>query len=349
MKYIFGIVLIIFVLLGCSNEKKEVKPLEAKNIFDFDTSDIQTTPVEKVNENYELSYKLAKNNSFKYRITSISEDIQNIKTPDTLLSNKIKQTMVYLVDLKINEIDNDGTIEAGCNISSLKLDINVNGNVTTYESGVTNDSIAKEKFAEYDALINNEFSIRTSKFGEISEIFRADKILNKYLEMKGLTDSVNIQDKENLKNNIADGVLMPLAVQIFRQLPKKPISIDSSWKFDQPKTKMMVFDVQNTTTYKMKSLEKLNGEKLAVVDAGLISKFSGKSKVSDRGVSYDFKKPETYGEGKIYFNLDKNVIQRSKTSTKLKISFAMEMQTPQGKQKGTKGEEITNTNILELL
>src|SRR5690606_12071726 len=113
-------------------------------------------------------------------------------------------------------------------------------------------------------------------------------------------------------------------IQIFRQLPKKSVSVDSSWKFNQPKSKLMVFETDNTTTYKMKSLEKLNNERLAVIDAGLISKFSGNSKLTDRGISYNFEKPKTYADGKIYFNLDKNVIQRSKTLTNLKISYTME-------------------------
>ncbi len=219
----------------------------------------------------------------------------------------------------------------------------------TYESGVTPDSIVKQGFAEYDALVNNEFDIRVSKYGEIHDIFRVDNIINKYLNTKGLADSASSTEKDQLKMEIIERVLKPLVIQIFRQLPKKTIAVDSTWSFSQPPAQLIVFRSQNTTTYKLKNLEKSGDDKLAVIVAGLITKVSGNNTMTKDGVVYSFKKPVTNAGGKIYFNLSQGLIQKSKTSTTINLSYSMEMQTPKGKQKGNRDEITSTTNIVELL
>ena len=124
---------------------------------------------------------------------------------------------------------------------------------------------------------------------------------------------------------------------------------DSLWTNPQEPTKLMVFQVQNTSTYKIKSLELFNNDKIAVIDAGLKTIISGNNKVTDRGATYVFNKPTTYAEGKIYFNLAKGCVQKSKTNSKIQISYSMEVPTPKGLEKGMKSEIVLNTNILELL
>ena len=73
------------------------------------------------------------------------------------------------------------------------------------------------------------------------------------------------------------------------------------------------------------------------------------SKDNQGNVIYTFQKPISTAEGKIYFDVDKGVQIKSRTKTRLEISYTMEANTPQGKQKGARRDVITNTNILELL
>ena len=143
--------------------------------------------------------------------------------------------------------------------------------------------------------------------------------------------------------------LKPLVVQVFRQLTDKMVAKDSLWTNAQEPTKLMIFNAQNTSTYKIKSLELFNNDKIAVIDAGLKTTISGSNKVTDRGATYIFNKPITSADGKIYFNLSKGCVQKSKTNSKIQISYTMEVPTPKGLEKGTKSETVINTNILELL
>ena len=59
-------------------------------------------------------------------------------------------------------------------------------------------------------------------------------------------------------------------------------------------------------------------------------------KVNQGNVSYSFQKPISTAEGKIYFDVDKGIQIKSRTKTRLEISYTMEANTPKGKQKGSR-------------
>ena len=50
------------------------------------------------------------------------------------------------------------------------------------------DTAKIKQFAEFYSLYNNPFSIRFNKNGEVLEVYKADKISNKFLEIKGAAD-----------------------------------------------------------------------------------------------------------------------------------------------------------------
>ena len=282
-------------------------------------------------------------------MTNIAENTQTVNANDTLLSQKVKQTLIYLIKLKVLDIDVDGIFEIGFNITSVKLDADANGEKFSFESSTSKDTMERIKYSEYVSVLNNPFNVRVTKTGEIVEIYKADRIINEFLKLKGAIDSVTAAEKDYLKKDMIERALKPIVVQVFRQLTDKMMAKDSLWTNPQEPTKLMVFQVQNTSTYSVKSLELFNNDKIAVIDAGLKTNISGNNKVTDRGATYIFKKPVTFAEGKIYFNLSKGCVQKSKTNSKIQISYSMEVPTPKGLEKGNKTEIVVNTNILELL
>ncbi len=328
MKYIKYFVLAAFLFVGCGNKSEKNEDVKKpQDNFQYDTSDVKTTPVENPNESFLLRYNFEKGKDYKYRITNISEDHQTIKA-DTTVSQNVKQTIIYLVNLNLNSTDQDSVNEFNCTISSVKLDADANNQHFSYQSGVTKDSAELDKYVEYEALINNPFALRISKTGEILEIFRADKIVSKFLDMKGFADSVTTDEKLQLRQNIVDGAIKPLMVQLFRQIPENQTAKDSAWSFTQPPSQFMVFKMQNTYKYKITGLEKMNSDKIAVINATLDTKVEGKTKITERGANYEFEKPKTTANGKIYFNVTNGMLQKSKTQTTVDVSFTMEMPTP---------------------
>jgi hypothetical protein len=345
MKKLVIIILTGLLIYGCGKQENENKPVEQKNQFAYDTTDIKANPVENPNQLFYLRYKLEKGKNYGFRLTVISKDDQTISSKDTTMSQGIDQTMVYNINFRPTEIDADSTMEMEATITSIKLDGTFGDQQVRYESGTTKDSADIVKYAQYESLVNNPFDVRVSKLGELLDIFRTDRIVNKLLDIRGYADSLKTEEKATLKNDINEGVLKPMISQVFRKVPETRVSKDSTWKIEQAATQLMVFQAKNTSIFTITGVEDLDGNLIADIKAGLKTDLSGKNKMSDRGVNYEFQKPVTSGGGKIYFNVSKGFVQKTKISTSVSLSFNMESQG----QKGTKKEVIANTNILEYI
>ena len=266
-----------YLFLPACSDKNENKPVDEKNKYVVDSSDLKTKPVENQNEQFSLIYNFEKGKTYHYRLLQSSVDNQEMKT-DSVQKQSVKQSIIYLLDITPAQKDPDGTLELNITVKSIKLDAQANGQNYSFESSSNKDSAARVQYAEYDCLTNNPFSARISKKGEILEIFRADKISNKYIELKGYSDSVNAEQKNMIRNNMIQGALRPLVVQLFRPVPETPVAKDSNWTFMQPPTQFMTFSLQNTNTFKINSLTQLNDDKVAVIDAGMNTGVTGETK-----------------------------------------------------------------------
>jgi len=347
MKYLFLLIITTFFLFaGCS--KKDEKPLTNKNQFATDTSEIKTIPVSNPNEPFSLKYTFEKGKKYQYRISSISSDIETMKT-DSTRSQNFKQNSVYIIDLSPLETDQEGTIEISAVINSIKIDAWMDGNKLTYESGTVKDSAEKIKYSQYEALVKNPFSIRVSKIGEILEIMRVDKIVSRFLELNVKASAMNSEQKSSLKMNFIDGLIRPLFIQIFRQIPDHSIAKDSTWSITQRPAEAMVFKLENTNIYKISSLEKLGNDKIAIIDGSIKTVITGNNKADNKGVSYNFTKPAITASGKIYFDINKGVIIKSKVNTKTIMHFTMEAPSPKGTERGERWGTTENIYIAELL
>jgi hypothetical protein len=347
MKYLVALAVSILLLAGCGkNAGNKPAAIDSKNKYSFDSTDIKTTPASNPNESFQFVYKFEKGKKYNYRLTTITNDNQLMKA-DTVIKQDSKQSIIYLFTLSGVSSDQDA-MEMECNISSIKIDAQDGRQSVKYESGKA-DSLNKVKFSNYEALINNPFSVRVNKNGEVLEIFRVDKIVNKILALNHLKDSVNAEQKSRIKRDFSEGALKQLMMQVFREFPNRSFAKDSSWSKPQPAQKVLSFETTATNKYKVAGLEMLGNNKLAVIDASLETTFTGQSKINQGGVSYNIRKPVTSTEGKIYFNLTNGLLQKSKTRTKVDFYMELEANTPKGKKKGVRSESTENVNLLELL
>ncbi|PIP78178.1 MAG: hypothetical protein COW85_05200 [Ignavibacteria bacterium CG22_combo_CG10-13_8_21_14_all_37_15] len=333
--------------IGC-NKNEAPKKVEKTFSTTFDSSDIKTVPLSDATfSSVDLSYGLKKGSVYDYRLTSITNDDQSI-VADTSVSQKIKQALTYLLKLSVKDVDKDGVMEIEFIFSSVKLDASGNGQSFSYQSGRKLSNDEKSRYADYEAIINNPFTARVAPKGEILEFFRTDRIANKLLELKGLKDSVSMEEKKMLQQQISEGALRPLLTQVFRKLPDQQVKKDSSWTLTNPPVQLPFFEMTNTLQFRITGFEKYHDDNLAVLDAGLTSKY----KISERAkqAKVTVKSPSYSGEGKIYFNLSKGLVERSKTN--LYLTIEMSMNTPSrtgGMQKVTQKQITKTTNILELL
>lgn len=350
MKNIFlMITLLTVVIVSACGEKKGNAPENSQldsTAYVYDSTEIKAQPIDD-KSNFQLSYNFKKGETLRYRLSTISDNLQTLTT-DTAITMKLHQEVVYVFDFTPKETDNDGVTEADIKIVGVKLNADVNGEKVNFEAGKNVDSTAQKRFAEFLALWNNPFSVRFNKAGEVLEVFRADKIANRFFSLRG-ADSLDTQTKNMVKDDMVSNVLKPIVLQLIRKMPEKQLAKDSTWSIPQPPIPMMVFQLNFTNKYKINSIEKLKDDRLAVITAGMDYNVTGDTKYEERGIVYNFKKPISTGEGTIYFNIDKGRIQKSKTKSYTEMFFTFDANTPQGKQKGSRKEIVTNTSILELL
>ncbi len=351
MKNLLLITTLFLILIAACQQKKseDEQKLSEEITSTFDSSSLPTTEItDDENQTFSLTYQFKPGESFKYRMTVISQNEQYIEA-DSSMTAKVEQTIIYLIDFKILSLDEGGIAELQCTFSSINLKASANNQEVSYQSGSDIDSTEKIKFAEYESFVNIPFNIRVSKNGELKDIFKLDKILDRFLSLRGLTDSVKTEDKVTIKDQISNGSIKPLIAQMLREVPKHKMAVDSTWSYKRESMPVMVFQIKYKNIYKVAKLEMLGNEKIALVNGIVEAIVEGNQDYSEHGINYRFEKPISTASGKIYFNLDKGLIQKSRTQTHLETSYTMEMTTPQGTKKGKARETVSNTNILELL
>jgi len=281
-------------------------------------------------------------------MTVISENEQSMETDTTMTAN-MNQTLIYIIDFKTLSLDKDSVAELQCTFSSVNLKADVNGEQFTYQSGTDMDSTERQKFIEYESFINNPFKIKVTKYGSVKEIYNTTKVVDRFLQMRGLTDSLTAQDKVLFEQDMKERSIRPIILQVLREVPEHKMASDSSWSYKRESLPVMVFKIDYTNQYTVEKVEMLNDDRIAVVDGVVKTNIAGDQNHTERGVTYNFDRPITSASGKIYFNLDKGLIQKSRTQTRMENNYRMEMPTPQGTQKGSAREITSNTNVLELL
>lgn len=345
MKYIL-IVFTAALLIGCGNTERNEIPDEQQ--LQFDTTDIKTEPVTENISSFLLRYKFKKGDQLKYRYTSIADGIQRIEA-DTSFEQISKQTVTYLVNLTINSVDADSVIELSVNIPRIKAEVIAEGIKMDYDSGVERDSLTKVQFAEYESVANNPFEVRIAKTGELIEIFKVDRLVNAFLKLRGAPENISADDKMMVRQQIIEGALKPIVVQLFRQLPGHYVAKDSTWVLPTTRSRLLVFDLENTSSYTIENIEKYQNDLVAVFSGSIRTSITGPQNVSEGGINYEFEMPRTSASGTIYFNVDKGLVQKSRTQTVIEAKYFMEVPTPAGKEKGSRKDKITTTNIVERL
>jgi hypothetical protein len=351
MKNIFVIfITVVTIFTSCQSDKKQQEEKDQNDIkVTFDSTSLKTTALESAeDQTFFMQYRFEPGETFRYRLTTISESKQNLVT-DTSMSEKMNQTIIFLINFKTLSLDTDSVAELQCTFSSINFKANARGKDITYQSGTELDSTDKIRFAEYESYIDNPFNLRVGKQGEIIDIYMIDKIINRFLSLRNLEDSLSAQEKVIASQDLETRSIKPILSQVFREVPSKKMAIDSTWTYKRESLQIMTFQIDYENEYLIDNLELLGKEKIAVVTGSIKTKVTGNSSVTERGVRYDFEKPISTAGGKIYFNLDKGRIQKSRSQSEMKTAYKMEMPTPEGMKKASAKEESSNVNVLELL
>jgi len=341
-----------FIIINCSNESEKNNKLNEPqtDIYETDTLVLQPKKNDEDlnNVSFRLAYKFEQGESFKYKLTTLSTTERDVQT-DTVLIDRYTQKITRIMNFKIISVDKDSIAEIECNISSVNVDVDLNNQKISYQSEVTTNSEQLKKFIEHEGIVNNPFHFLITKYGEIIDIFKFEEISDRYLDLSGLKDSINTEDKVLMQIEIKNNLLKPLIGQVLREFPMQDLRIESTWEKTMDPATIMVFKIHYTDHFTVNKLELVNNDRIAHINGKATTVIEGEKEHTNNGIKYEFIEPLSEANGEIYFNIDRGLVNKSNSTTNLKLSYRMEIPSADGTKIGKANEFITNANILELL
>lgn len=355
MKKIFAIITTLIIVIsivqcGSNSDKKDSEENKDSLTTQIDSlNNYSSTPYEvKADETFHFNYKFTAGKSFKYRLTTITTTDQNVVSDSTIVNNYM-QKVSRTINFNTLSIEHDTIANIKCTITDIDVYRSINGVVTTYKYGDPLDSIKLQQFTEFVGIVNTPFNLKISKHGILLSIYGVEHLADKFIELTNLKDKLTKDDIPVFQKNLSDNFLSPMITQIFREFPDKDFKIGGSWEKSMPAASIMVFKIFYKNKYNLDNIEKFKEDKIAVVSGDASITVEGETKQVARGVEYNFQKPVTSAGGKIYFNIDNGLLQKSSTWTRLEISYNMQMQGPKGLMKANTKQAISNKSIVESL
>jgi hypothetical protein len=351
-KFIIQIVLLSFLIFHCSGETEETKELKRPQdeISQLDSTELHTNnnQTDLNDVSFHLAYKFKQGATFKYKLTTLSSTERDIQS-DSVVIDRFEQKIERILNFTILSVEKDSIAEIECNISKVYVDVDLNNQKISYQSGVTSDPTELKKYIEHEGLVNNPFHIRITKYGEVLEIYKVEGISNRYLDLSGLKDSVSVEDKSIMEDEVKNSLLKPLIGQVLRELPIQQLRLKSTWENTVDPASIMIFKIHYTDHFMVDDIELAGEDRIARINSNAISLIEGEKEYTNNDIKYEFAEPLTEATGEFDFNIDKGLVHNSETRTILKLSYRMEIPSAEGTKIGKSNEFITNTNTLELL
>ena len=154
------IIFSLFIFLISCSQKEEKKSTQTLNDVKKIDQELLDSPKA---DSFLLKYRFKKNEKLQYRITTISENNQMIEG-DTVISTLTNQNVKYLIDLSIRNIDDDGNAIINLTINSIISEGTINGEKIQYDSKYIFSTQERKIFAQYEAVKNKTFSVKSSLF-----------------------------------------------------------------------------------------------------------------------------------------------------------------------------------------
>ena len=298
--------------------------------------------------NVSLRYKFNKGDKFKYKFTSEVSSDESVKT-DTVMQVSTKQTDTYIFDFEVVDVDTDNIAELNASISSLSVNIESGDQKISFDPSKNPDQKEQQRFFQYVIQYNSPFKARINSKGEVVEISHLDKMVDKVVSMQPNQQQITAQQKTKISQDIDQGIIHPLVQLVFRELPEKSLSKDSTWEKKYP-GQLSVFSVENTAKFKVEDIIKLENDNAAKVSIELNMKWEGNKTGEQNGIKYNFNDPKVSGNGSIVFNIDKGLLVKSETLTNVELVAKLEgKDNMQNTVKTTRTDFTTNKNTVELL
>jgi hypothetical protein len=255
------------------------------------------------------------------------------------------QTISYYYTQEVNDVV-DGVITYKVKFDSIGVVTSVSTKDSSlkafYNSNVKDSMYSKPDFIQYNSIIGENFFIRVTGKGEITDVYGLEKVYEKMFKAFG--DTLKEADKSQIKESFGNDAIKSVLQQQFQIFPDNEVVKDSAWTRSY-ETQLLVFPGRNSLSYKITDIKTENGETILTIDADLATEIL-KDELKDKTVTYKVENSSFNGKGTIHFNLTKGCVVKKETTTKIDLTLKMSG----GGQSMSSTQNVTtnmNVNILK--
>jgi uncharacterized protein DUF6263 len=325
---------LLSIFIGCTTKEEKTTSVGDSSAIVIKKDSV--TGKQKV----QLKYVVKKGDMFSYKMTaktSTSENSPATEGKDVKQDNEIN----YFYTKDAQDIDKNGIITYKVKYDSIIIQSSMEDRSIKYNSNI-NDSVRNNPaFVQYNAVVNENFYLRVSAEGEITDVYGLEQIYENLF--KALGDTLKEEDKQTIKDSFGKESIKEVLQQEYQMFPKYEIPVDSTW-VKSYNTTILFFDIVNNAKYTLKSIEERDGKKIANIEAQLIVEFLTKE-TKQRGVKFKIENAHTGGSGKIAFDLMRGCITNKETATNLTLDLQM---SAQGQSAKSKQGVSTNLHVTLL-
>jgi hypothetical protein len=324
-------------MLSSCGDKKDDKTKDGK----MDTVSASLVKKDSLTgkEKVSLRYVVRKGDKFAYKLVAKTSNME--KSPATE-DKEVKQEneINYFYTKEVTDVDGAGIITYKTQFDSITISAKMDTQSVHYNSNINDSMKLNPAFFQYNAVIKEQFYMRVSPQGEITDVYGLEKIYENLF--KALGDTLKEEEKNTIKESFGKESIKEIMQQEYQICPKEEIMQDSSW-VKSFTTGVLVFEVVNNAKYTFKGLEQKDGQTLANVEAMLNVEFKNKE-AKERGMTLKLENSETSGSGRITMNLTRGCVSRKETSTNLRLHIRLSA----GSQ-SAKSEQGVSTNLIVTL
>lgn len=320
----FKITLLIFsaiFLISCGNKNEQAgEKKQTDNKSSLQNSDLVAKDDKGVKVSLVLKPK--KGDVFKYKMNAKTTSKE--KSPLTADKEVTStQDIDYFYSEEVNDVSSAGIITYKIKFDSIAIKSTAASSDSSmsmsYNSNVKDSNYSKPDFIQYNAIMNEEFFIRVSPQGEITDIYGMEKVLENMF--KALGDTLSLEQKESLKDSFGRDAIQAVLQQQFQMFPKTDVYKDSTWTRSY-ETQILIFPVKNILSYNLKDYKDEGGQIMLTIDADLAVEFIRKD-IKEKNMSYKVEDAKTGGKGIINFNLSKGCVTTKETNTNIDLQLRL--------------------------
>ena len=333
---------LLMVVASCTTDKDSPDDIKGgQQIVAADTANaVVLSAAEARVDSLKLNY--AGGEVYRYRTEQ-----STVGGPDTTMTTS---TSVHYYTKRIKSKRADGNFEVGITFDSIRTDFSVKnmltGAVLRNESFTSSDSVALKdrRNAHYAAVLGVEVTMIITPQGKAQEIIGASTIVNRMIPQG---ENPTPQQKEQLKQQVETSMFGAFSEQEYLRFPTDKLDSTLSWNTSSLTDLGDMFEVESKNTYRLGTVKKVKGLRIAEVNATIDGKMTAKAIPPQYNVVVRLKKSMIAGQGRTVVDLDKGYTITKSNEVRMAIDAEVENKATKRVDKGEQKSTIRYS--VELL